>query len=142
MKKRNNTYTALAPWGLLAVALVVLFLALNGNSVEVHELKTGELIQAIKKEQVTEITITPKSSESVYYIEGKLKDYDKNESFTAKVISEDVTTITEYAKEKGYDIVSTTLSGYTSETQNNPVVSLYDKPIQNGHYHNNNHALP
>lgn len=100
MKKRNNTYTALAPWGLLAVALVVLFLALNGNSVEVHELKTGELIQAIKKEQVTEITITPKSSESVYYIEGKLKDYDKNESFTAKVISEDVTTITEYAKEQ------------------------------------------
>ena len=100
MKKRNNTYTALAPWGLLAVALVVLFLALNGNSVEVHELKTGELIQAIKKEQVTEITITPKSSESIYYIEGKLKDYDKNESFTAKVISEDVTTITEYAKEQ------------------------------------------
>ena len=106
MKKRNNTYTAMAPWAILAIVLVIALFFVNGNSTKVNELKTGELIQAIKKEEVTEITITPKSSESVYYIEGKLKDYDKNESFTAKVISEDVATITEYAKEqniKKYD---------------------------------------
>ena len=106
MKKRNNTYAAMAPWAILAIALVMALFFVNGNSTKINELKTGELIQAIKNEEVTEITITPKSSESVYYIEGKLKDYDKNESFTAKVISEDVDTITEYAKEqniKEYD---------------------------------------
>ncbi len=106
MKKKNNTYAAMAPWAILAIALVIALFFVNGNSTKVNELKTGELIQAIKKEEVTEITITPKSSESVYYIEGKLKDYDKNESFTAKVISEDVKTITEYALEqniKEYD---------------------------------------
>ena len=106
MKKRNNTYAAMAPWAILAIALVLALFFVNGNSTKVNELKTGELIQAIKEEEVTEITITPKSSESVYYIEGKLKDYDENESFTARVISEDVDTITEYAKEqniKEYD---------------------------------------
>ncbi len=106
MKKKNNTYAAMAPWAILAIALVIALFFVNGNSTKVNELKTGELIQAIKKEEVTEITITPKSSESVYYIEGKLKDYDKNESFTAKVISEDVKTITDYVLDqdiKKYD---------------------------------------
>ena len=66
MKKRNNSYATMAPWAILAIALVMALFLVNGNSTKVNELKTGELIQAIKKEEVTEITITPKSSESVY----------------------------------------------------------------------------
>ena len=87
MKKKSNAYTAMAPYLILAVALVVTLFFMGNTGTEVHELTTGELIQEIKEENVTEITITPKSSESVYYIEGKLEDYGKNESFTNKVIT-------------------------------------------------------
>ncbi len=99
-KKKNNAYTAMIPYIILAVALVVTLFFVNNGSTEVHELTTGELIQEIKEQNVTEITITPKSSESVYYIEGKLDGYGEKESFVTKVISEEVETITAYAKEQ------------------------------------------
>ena len=98
MKKKN--YIAMTPFVLVALAIFVLYFAINGNSYKVHELTTGELIQEISNENVTEITITPKSSESVYYVEGKLEGYSDKESFTSKVISEEINTITDYAKEQ------------------------------------------
>ena len=100
MKKRNSTYTVVGSWVILAAVLIVALFFFNGTGTKVNELKTGELIQAIKKEEVTEITITPKSTESVIYVEGKLEGYDKNESFTAKVIGEDLTLVQEYASSK------------------------------------------
>ena len=100
MKKRNSTYTVVGSWVILAAVLIVALFFFNGTGTKVNELKTGELIQAIKKEEVTEITITPKSTESVIYVEGKLEGYDKNESFTAKVIGEDLTIVQEYASSK------------------------------------------
>ena len=73
MKKKNNTFMAMIPYIIvLAVILIALFFTYDNKS-EIHELKTGELIQEIKKEEVSEITITPKSSESIYIVEGKLK---------------------------------------------------------------------
>lgn len=100
MKRKNNTYMAMMPYVIVAVVLVVLLFAMGGNETKVHEFTTGELIQNIKEEKVTEITITPKSSESIYYIEGKLEGYEKGESFNAKVIDEEIGTITDYAKEQ------------------------------------------
>ena len=101
MKKKNNTFMAMIPYIIvLAVILIALFFTYDNKS-EIHELKTGELIQEIKKEEVSEITITPKSSESIYIVEGKLKSYGDKESFTTKVIGEEITTITEYAEEQG-----------------------------------------
>ena len=98
MKKRNNAYTAMIPYAILAVVLVGLLFFMNQGSVEIHKMTTGELLAEMREEQVTEITITPKSSENVYYVEGKLKDYEKEESFTAKVISEQIDTVIEYAE--------------------------------------------
>ncbi len=100
MKRKNNTYMAMMPYVIVAVVLVALLFFMGGNDVKVHEFTTGELIQNIKEEKVTEITITPKNSESVYYIEGKLDGYEKGESFKAKVISEEIETVTDYAKEQ------------------------------------------
>lgn len=100
MKRKNNLYRAILPYVIVLIVIVVLFLGMNVTSTKIHNLNTGELIQEIKDEKVTEITITPKSSESIYEIEGKLEGYNKNESFKAKVISEEVGTITEYAKEQ------------------------------------------
>ena len=101
MKKKNNSFMAMIPYVIvLAVILIALFFTYDKKA-EVHELKTGELIQEIQKEEVSEITITPKSSESIYIVEGKLKSYGDKESFTTKVIGEEITTITEYAENQG-----------------------------------------
>jgi len=59
-----------------------------------------------KKEEVKEIKIMPKSSESIYYITGKMKDYKKNESFEAKVIEGEISGIVDYVDQnniKEYD---------------------------------------
>jgi hypothetical protein len=77
MKKKNNTYMAMLPYIIVLVIILTALFFLNTNRDTVHDLKTGELIQAIKNEEVSSITITPKSSESVFYITGKLKDYEK-----------------------------------------------------------------
>lgn len=98
MKRKNNTLSAMIPYLIVAIVLTGLFFFMNGTNNEIHKLTTGELIQEIKNEKVTEITITPKSSESVYYVEGKLDGYKKGESFSTKVITEEIGTITEYAK--------------------------------------------
>ena len=107
MKKKNSAFTAMLPYIVLVIILVgTLFLA-NNKGTKINELTTGELIEAIKSEEVTEITITPKSSDSVYYIEGKIEGYKKGEKFTTKLISEEIDVVTEYAETKGLDLYET-----------------------------------
>jgi len=96
MRKKQNTYLAMLPYIVLAIVIIATMFIMDFGRTEVHKLTTGELMQAIEKETVTEITITPKSSENVYYIEGKLKDYKKNESFKSKVITEEIDKVTDY----------------------------------------------
>jgi len=103
MKRKNNTYMALLPYLILVIIIVSALFVFNDGSTVVNTLTTGELITAIQNEEVTEITITPKSSESIYIVEGKLKDYSDNESFTAKVIGAEIDTITDYAEEQGIE---------------------------------------
>ncbi len=98
--RKNNTVRNLFPYLILVVIIGVTFLILSMGGTKVNELTTGELLKALREEKVTEITVTPKSSESVYYVEGKLEDYKKNESFKAKVIEAEIDTITAYAEEK------------------------------------------
>ncbi|MBQ9833763.1 MAG: ATP-dependent zinc metalloprotease FtsH [Bacilli bacterium] len=80
---------------MVIVVGTLLLLNLSGN--KVNELSTGDLLKEIKNQTVTEITVTPKSSESVYYIEGKLKDYKENESFKTKVVEAELNSIIAYA---------------------------------------------
>ncbi len=98
--KKNNAFRNFFPYLILCIVIGVTLFILSMGTDNVHELKTGELIQALKNEEVTELAITPKSSESVYIVEGKLKDYKDNESFTAKVIEAEIDDITLYANSK------------------------------------------
>ena len=99
MKKKQNAYMAMLPYIILAVVLVATMFIMNLANTKVNQLTTGKLMAEINKKKVTEITITPKSSDNVYYVEGKLSGYGKNESFKSKVISEEVSKITEYIDE-------------------------------------------
>ena len=102
MKKRknNNNFMVMLPYLMVLVVILAALFFMNGRRNEVHEIKTGELIQEIKDEEVSEITITPKSGESVYIVTGKLKDYKENESFTTRVIPEEIEIITKYAEDQ------------------------------------------
>ena len=95
-KKKNNSYIAMLPYLILAIVLIVTMVLMDLGKNEVHNFTTGELMKEIDKNTITEITITPKSSENVYYVEGKLKSYSKNESFKSKVITEEIDKVTEY----------------------------------------------
>ena len=95
MKKKNNSYIGMVPYIIIGLLVIVSLFVLNTDKVKVNEITTGELIKAIQEEKIEEIVITPKSSESVYYVTGKFEGYKENETFTTKVIEEQMPFITE-----------------------------------------------
>ena len=104
--KRNDNFKNFLPYLVLAGVIAIVLFALNMQGTKVHELKTGELISELKENNVTEITVTPKSNESIYVIEGKLENYKKTESFQAKVVGTELDTVLSLIKEndvKEYD---------------------------------------
>ncbi len=106
MKKNNNMKNAFPYLILFAVILFVLTVLNLGGTIT-HELTTGELLEEINKNNVTEITITPKSTDSVYYIKGKLSSYKDKESFTSRVVEQDLQEITEYARQNNLTVYDT-----------------------------------
>ncbi len=95
--KKNNQVRAFFPYLILFIIIITVFFILNMGTNKVNKLTTGELLTAIKEEKVTEITIMPKASESIYYVRGKIDGYKKNESFEAKVVEAEIENITNYA---------------------------------------------
>ena len=89
-QKQNDSFKNLLPYLVLAVVILVVVFALNMQGSTVNELTTGELMTELQENNVTEIAITPKSDESIYYIEGKLEGYKETESFSAKVVSSEL----------------------------------------------------
>lgn len=107
--KKNNAIKSFFPYFVLILVIAGVFFMLSTGTNKVNELKTGELLQALKDSKVTEIKIMPKSSESVYYIRGKLKDYKANESFEAKIVEAEIDGVVNYANMmniKEYETVS------------------------------------
>src|SRR5574344_1504829 len=108
MKKRNQDFIKNSLlYIVLLVVVIATLLFYNSARYEIHSLTTGELITAIKESKVTEMTITPKSSESIYYITGKLDSYSSTETFTAKIIGEDMNVVTEYANDHNLNLYDT-----------------------------------
>ena len=99
-RKNNNNFMVMLPYLIVLIVILTALFFMNMKKPEVHDIKTGELIQEIKAENVTEITVTPKSGESVYIVTGKLKDYEEKESFTTRVIPEEIELITKYAEDQ------------------------------------------
>ena len=107
MKKNNNILKVSFPYIILMIVIIGTLLFFNIVGKEVHTLTTGEFLSYIDKEEVTELTVTPKSSDSVYYLEGKLESYEENESFKTKIIPEEIDKISEYALSHNMDLYDT-----------------------------------
>ncbi|MBO5096658.1 MAG: ATP-dependent zinc metalloprotease FtsH, partial [Bacilli bacterium] len=105
MNKRNsNVFKNIFPYLVLCCVVTGILMFLNYGGNITKDITAGELMKSIQKEEVTEIVITPKSSESIYYVTGKLKDYKKNESFKAKVIEAEIDDVTKYAETHKLDV--------------------------------------
>lgn len=89
-QKQNDSFKNLLPYVVLAMVVLVVVFALNMQGSTVNELTTGELMTELQENNVTEIAITPKSEESIYYVEGKLEGYRETESFTARVVGSEL----------------------------------------------------
>ena len=96
--KKNNAARNLSHYLVLFVIIGVILLVLHFQGDSIHTLTTGKLLSNLANNEVTEITITPKSDESVYYVEGKLKGYEEEESFKALVVEDEISTVTDYIK--------------------------------------------
>ena len=107
MKKKDNLIKNSLPYIILFVVVLMAVFFYGRSTYTVHELKTGELLTAIKEEKITEMVITPKSSESIFYIEGKLSGYSNSETFKAKMIGEEIDVVTEYAENHNINLYET-----------------------------------
>ena len=74
---KNDSFKNILPYIVLAAIIAIVLGVLNLQGTKVHELKTGELISELENNKVTEVTVTPKSNESIYVITGKLDGYKK-----------------------------------------------------------------
>ena len=101
--KKSSIIKNIAPYLVLGVILGIIMVILQFQGAVVNELSTGNLMTALKNKEVTEITITPKSSESIYYVEGKLNSYKDGESFSTKVVEDEVPQIIEYINENNIE---------------------------------------
>jgi len=100
---KNDDFKNFLPYVVLAGVIAIVLFALNMQGTKVHELKTGELITELKENNVTEVTVTPKSNESIYVIEGKLEGYKKTEKFESKVVGTELLTLIKENNVKEYD---------------------------------------
>ena len=80
MKKKNAKKGMLPYVILLVVVVFVVYIVAFGNN-KVNDLTYDKLLVEIKEDQVTEMVITPHSSEGKYIITGKLKGYEEKETF-------------------------------------------------------------
>ncbi len=75
MKKNALSYAIL-----LFIIFGIMYFASTMNT-KVHDLTYSEFITKMEDGEVTEVKITPSQSAGVYQLTGKLKDYEKKESF-------------------------------------------------------------
>ena len=78
---KKNVKKGMMPYViLLAVIMVVAYILAFGNS-KVNDLTYDKLLAEIQEKNVTEMVITPHSSEGTYVITGKLEGYAEKETF-------------------------------------------------------------
>ncbi len=105
-KKKNMK--ALYPYILLGVVMLVVFFFVNLSQYKVNKFTYDELVTNMTKNTIKEIVVTPKSGGGIYYIEGKLKKYSKNESFKVDApLSEAVISkILKYSEENEFKVTT------------------------------------
>ena len=106
MKNKKTINKGMYPYILLLVLIVGVMIFSNIGQNKVNKFTYDDLVSNLSKNEVTEITITPKESGGVYNITGKLKNYNNTESFEVNVpLSESVLEkVLAYADNNGFKV--------------------------------------
>ena len=87
---RKAVKRSLISYIFLFIVILGIFYFVNILNTKVNTLTYNEFLAELQNNTVTELVITPNSSQGVYNITGKLKDYKENESFeTSATLSEE-----------------------------------------------------
>ncbi len=115
----NEKFKNFLPYIILMGVVLLVFAVLSLQGSKINELTTGELIKELKNDTITEIVITPKSDESIYYITGKIEGYKDNETFSTKVIAGELDNILMYIND------SEKIESYKTESDPGESIFLY-----------------
>ena len=81
INKKNNAIKDIAPYFILLLVISGVFYIFSMRNVKVNELSYNDFMSNLESQKVNKLEVTPKSSESVYYLTGKLDGYKDKESF-------------------------------------------------------------
>ena len=82
---KNALKKGIVPYLFLVLLLFGVYYLFNVLNQKVNVLTYNELVEVLEDGSVTELSITPRQRAVIYEISGKLKDYDKNETFFIRV---------------------------------------------------------
>ena len=99
----------------LFIVILGVFYFINLLNTKVNNLTYGEFITELENNKVTELTITPNSSQGIYSLTGKLDGYKENETFTAvATLSEEtlrkINEISEENKKESKEVLEITVA--------------------------------
>ena len=83
--KKKNLFKDMTPYILLLIVISVVMYIFSVKNVKIHDLSYNEFLTNLNNEKVEKLEVTPKNSESIYYLTGKLKGYSENETFKVVV---------------------------------------------------------
>ena len=81
MKKNKNKNTILS-YALLACFFLGVMFLLHNTGDKVNKLTYDEFVNNLNNGNITELVVTPRPNSAIYQMEGKLKGYKENETFT------------------------------------------------------------
>ena len=123
VKKSRNRMNYM-PYVLLLVVVLGAWFYLTTLGKEVHEINYTELTTHINNDNVEELSITPRSASGVYVITGKLKDYNKTESFKVTVPYTDTVISTLYETAESHGLKVNTNTNPENSTWLNIIVNI------------------
>jgi len=113
---KKDLKKGLIPYLFLFLVLLGIFYFYSMSNRTINEFSYEKFVDHLDNSEVTEITITPRSSAGVYEIKGKLAGYDKNETFHLKVPLSDEIIARLLTAEETYDFKIETLADPGSST--------------------------
>ena len=118
--KRQRKTMNYMPYLLLCVIVLGSYILLKTFDNNVNELNYTELTSYINEGEVKEISVTPISASGVYIITGKLKNYQKNETFQVTVPYTDtvISTLYDAAEKQGLKVETNT------NPENSPLLTI------------------
>ena len=106
----------LLPYLFLFIFLLVIMMLFSTMNQEVHELTYNKFMKNVEDKKVEEINIVPRNKSGVYVINGRLKEYRENETFTFNMPLTDETMVKLYNAEDEGNFKLTTSADPESST--------------------------